>query len=116
MRVAAVDVGTNTTRLLVAEAAPGGYRDLDRRLSFTRLGEGVDARGRLREEAVRRTLGALADFCAIAGELGVERLRIAGTSALRVAANPEAFVEPARRLAGVEPEILPGDEEARLSF
>lgn len=116
LRVAAVDVGTNTTRLLVAEAAPGGYRDLDRRLLFTRLGQGVDARGEIAPEAIERTLRALAEFCAVSGEFGVERLRVAGTSALRDAANREAFLRGAARLAGVEPEVLSGDDEARLSF
>ncbi len=116
MRVAAIDVGTNTTRLLVAELRAGSYRELDRRLAFTRLGERVDASRRLQPDAIERTVEAIADFCAVAGELGVQRLRLAGTSALRDAANREEFVEVASRVIGGEPEILSGTREAELSF
>ncbi|MGI8427100.1 MAG: exopolyphosphatase [Actinomycetota bacterium] len=118
MRVAAIDVGTNTTRLLVAEhKSPGNrYRDLDRRLRFTRLGEGVDAAGRLQFVAMKRTLAAVAEFLAVCGEFGVEKVRVAGTSALRDARNSDEFLSGVAKLAAVKPEILGGEEEARLSF
>lgn len=116
MRLAAIDVGTNTTRLLVVENTAEGHRDLDRRLLFTRLGGGVDAEETISAEAIRRTLGAVAEFCAVCGDFGVGQLRIAGTSALRDASNREEFLRGVRELAGVEPEVLSGGEEARLSF
>jgi exopolyphosphatase/guanosine-5'-triphosphate,3'-diphosphate pyrophosphatase len=116
MRLAAIDVGTNTTRLLVAQTAPGGYRELDRRLIFTRLGEGLDATGGIGQQALNRTLQAVAEFCAVAGEFGVERIRLAATSPVREARNREDFLAAAHRLAGVEPEVLEGGKEAFLSF
>jgi exopolyphosphatase/guanosine-5'-triphosphate,3'-diphosphate pyrophosphatase len=116
MRVAAIDVGTNTTRLLVAEAHGPGYRELDRRLSYTRIGEGVDAQGRIQPEAMKRTLGAIAEFCSICGEFGVQQISIAGTSAVRDAVNRESFLQAAERLAGAPARALSGEEEARLSF
>ncbi|MGH2732264.1 MAG: exopolyphosphatase, partial [Actinomycetota bacterium] len=82
----------------------------------TRLGERVDASRRLQPDAIERTIGAIAGFCAIAGELGAQRLRLAGTSALRDAANREEFIEAASRVIGGDPEILSGAREAELSF
>lgn len=117
MRVAAIDVGTNTTRLLVAEVGRSGeFRDLDRRLIFTRLGEGVDAKGNLAEAAIRRTIGAIAEFSAACGEFEVERVRVAATSAVRDAMNRQEFLDAARVLTGSEPEVLSGEAEAQLSF
>lgn len=116
MRVAAIDVGTNTTRLLAVEAAPRGVRDLDRRLMFTRLGEGIDAAGTLSQASIGRTVKAITEFCAACGELGVTRIRIAGTSAVRDADNSEEFLAAVEKVSGVRPEILTGDHEARLSF
>jgi exopolyphosphatase / guanosine-5'-triphosphate,3'-diphosphate pyrophosphatase len=116
MRFAAIDVGTNTTRLLVAEAEGRSYRDLDRRLLFTRLGEGVDAGARIKPEAMKRTLEAIAEYCSVCGEFGVQQISIAGTSALRDAANREAFLKAAEKLVGVPARALSGDEEAWLSF
>jgi exopolyphosphatase/guanosine-5'-triphosphate,3'-diphosphate pyrophosphatase len=116
VRLAAIDVGTNTTRLLVAEARGGSYRDLDRRLAFTRLGEGVDARGMIRETAIRRTLLAIAEFCSVCGEFGVQRITLAGTSAVRDAANRWELLEAAGRLTGGSAVAVSGEEEARLSF
>lgn len=116
MRVAAIDVGTNTTRLLVAETIASGYRDLDRRLVFTRLGEGVDAAGALLPEAIERTLRAIGDYCSICGDYGVDRMRVATTSAVRDAANRDEFLEAARVLSGADPQVLSGEDEARLSF
>ena len=116
MRVAAIDVGTNTTRLIVAEVTAGGYRDLDRKLTFTRLGEGVGSSRQLKPEAIERTLKSVAEYLALAGELGATRIRIAGTSALRDAGNRDEFMAGAEKLAGSTAEILVGEEEARLSF
>lgn len=116
MRLAAIDVGTNTTRLLVAETTGDGFRDLERRLVFTRLGEAVDRTRTLRPEAIERTLETIADYCSVCGELGATRIRLATTSAIRDASNREEFLSPAGALAGVEAEILTGAQEGRLSF
>ncbi|MGH2730624.1 MAG: exopolyphosphatase [Actinomycetota bacterium] len=116
MRVAAIDVGTNSTRLLVAEERPGGFRDLDRRMIITRLGEGVHERRRLAPEALGRTLAAITEFAAACGEFGVARLRVTGTSAVRDAHNREEFFEGVRRLTGTKPELLSGEQEARTTF
>ena len=116
MRVAAIDVGTNSTRLLVAEERPGGFRSIDRRMVITRLGEGVDRRRRLSETALQRTFATIADYAAACGEYGVERLRVTGTSAVRDARNREEFFDGVRRLTGCEPELLSGDAEARATF
>lgn len=117
MRVAAIDIGTNTARLLVAEESGGGnYRDLDRRLIFTRLGQGVDAAGAINDDAMKRTLGAIAEFSAVCGEFEVARVRVAATSAVRDASNRSMFLEAARTLTGVDSEVLTGSDEARLSY
>ncbi|HVE76943.1 MAG TPA: Ppx/GppA phosphatase family protein [Actinomycetota bacterium] len=116
LRVGVIDVGTNTSRLLVAESTAGGYRTLDRRLIFTRLGEGVDSSGVLTQAAVDRTLAAVAEFCATCGELDVRSVHIAGTSALRDASNAEIFIDAATRLAGSPARVLTGAEEAELTF
>ncbi|MEO7804344.1 MAG: Ppx/GppA phosphatase family protein, partial [Actinomycetota bacterium] len=117
MRVAAIDVGTNTTRLLLVESLGGSYRDLDRRLVFTRLGEGVDSEGLLSDVAIKRTLAAIAEFCAVAGELGATRIRVACTSAVRDASNRDAFLDAASRLVPDSPvDVISGSQEAQLSF
>lgn len=116
MRVAAIDVGTNSTRLLVAEDSVGGFRPLERRMIITRLGEGVDKRKVLSPEALHRTFEAIADYAATCGELGVERLRVTGTSAVRDAHNREEFFEGVRKLTGAEPELLSGEQEAQATF
>jgi exopolyphosphatase / guanosine-5'-triphosphate,3'-diphosphate pyrophosphatase len=116
MRVAAIDVGTNTTRLLVAETQGSSYRPLDRRLIFTRLGEGVDSERSLSPDALKRTLSAIAEFCSVCGEFEVQKLTIAGTSAVRDAANRDDFLKAAEKLSGAPARVISGDEEARLSF
>lgn len=116
MRVAAIDVGTNSTRLLVADDGPGGFRALDRRMIVTRLGERVDERRVLSPEALQRTLATIADYAATCGEYGVERLRVTGTSAVRDARNKDEFFDGVRRLTGSDPELLSGDQEARTTF
>ncbi len=116
LRVAAIDVGTNSTRLLVAEEQPDGFRPLERRMVITRLGQGVDRRRLLDPEALRRTLLTVADYAATCGELGVERLRVTGTSAVRDARNRAEFFAGVKRLTGQEPELLSGESEARATF
>ena len=117
-RVAAVDCGTNSIRLLVADVDPatGQLADLDRRMTIVRLGQGVDKTGRLAPEALERTFAACRDYAAIIKELGAERLRFVATSASRDASNREDFVRGVLDILGVEPEVITGDEEAELSF
>lgn len=120
MRVGAIDMGTNSTRLLVADvdrAGAGAHLEtLDRRMQITRLGQGVDADRRLRPEAVERTLAVLREYKAVLDELGVDSLRAVATSAARDAADTEAFFGPVTELLEQAPELLSGEEEARLSF
>lgn len=116
MRVAAIDVGTNSTRLLVAEELADGFRALERRLTITRLGEGVNERRVLAPQALERTLRAIADYAAVCGEYEVSKLRVTGTSAVRDAHNRDDFFDGVRKLTGAEPEMLTGEAEARATF
>lgn len=111
--LAAIDCGTNSTRLLVAR--PDG-RAVDRLARITRLGQGVDATGRLADEAVARTVAVLEEYRQVMDRHGVERVRMAATSAARDAANRDSFFAAAAGVVGVAPELLGGDAEARLSF
>jgi len=113
-RMAAIDVGTNTVLLLVAERRGGALAPVLERAEITRLGRGVDATGRLDPAAVRETVAVLADFAASARALGAARIACVATSAARDAANGAEFFEAARRAAGLVPEVISGDEEARL--
>ncbi len=117
-RVAAIDCGTNSIRLLVADLDPGtgGFHELDRRMEIVRLGQGVDRTGRLAPEALERTLTACRGYAEIVREHGAERLRFAATSATRDAENRDDFVRGVRELLGVRPEVLSGAQEAELSF
>ncbi len=115
-RVAAIDCGTNAIRLLVADVVDGTLTDLDRRMETVRLGEGVDATGRLADAALARTFAACERYAAIVGDLGAERIRFVATSASRDAENREVFVAGVLERIGVEPEVISGDEEAALSF
>ena len=114
--IASVDIGTNSTRVLVARPADGGLDILDRRNTITRLGHGVEASGRLAPEAVERTLDCLRGYHEILDRHGVERMRVAATSASRDAANRDEFFGAVEALIGTRPELLSGDEEGRLSF
>lgn len=118
IRVAAIDCGTNSIRLLVTDLDPetGGTSELTRRMRIVRLGQGVDATGRLAPEALERTFAACADYAAEIRDLGAERLRFVATSATRDAANRDEFFAGVRSRLGVEPEVITGDEEAALSF
>jgi exopolyphosphatase/guanosine-5'-triphosphate,3'-diphosphate pyrophosphatase len=117
-RVAAIDCGTNSIRLLVADLDPatGTLVDLDRRMQIVRLGQGVDQTGRLAPEALARTFAACREYAEAITELGAERVRFVATSASRDAENRDVFRAGVREILGVEPEVITGDEEAALSF
>lgn len=115
-RVAAIDCGTNSVRLLVAEASGGGPRELFRDLRLTRLGQGVDATGEFHPDALARTLAACDDFASVLADFGVTRLRFVATSAARDARNRDDFYAGVRARLGVDAEIISGAEEAQLSF
>lgn len=119
-RVAAIDCGTNSIRLLVADvvATPSGAAlvDLERRMEIVRLGEDVDRTGRLSAAAIERTQRALADYAAQIRQLGAERIRMVATSASRDAANADEFTAMVVDTLGVAPEVVTGLEEARLSY
>jgi len=115
-RVAAIDCGTNSIRLLVADVADGQLTDLVREMRVVRLGQGVDRTGEFAEEALVRTFAALDDYAATCRELGVERVRFVATSATRDARNRERFLEGVRERISVTPEVISGHEEASLSF
>ncbi|MET8148977.1 exopolyphosphatase [Actinoplanes sp. NPDC049668] len=119
MRVAAIDCGTNSIRLLIADVGGGpggGLSDVARRMEIVRLGEGVDRTGRLAPEAIERTRRALLGYAAEIAELGVSRVRMCATSASRDASNAADFAAMVRAVLGVDPEVITGDEEARLTF
>jgi exopolyphosphatase/guanosine-5'-triphosphate,3'-diphosphate pyrophosphatase len=117
-RVAAVDCGTNSIRLLVADVdtAAGTLVDVDRRMEIVRLGQGVDRTGRICADAMERTLATARFYGALCAQHHVERIRFVATSATRDASNQDDFAEGVEQLLGVEPEILTGEEEAWLSF
>jgi exopolyphosphatase / guanosine-5'-triphosphate,3'-diphosphate pyrophosphatase len=117
-RVAAIDCGTNSLRLLIADVDPvqRTLRDLDRRMEIVRLGQGVDSTGRLAPEALRRTLDALSVYAGAIAAGQVDAIRMVATSATRDAANAAEFTRGVVDVLGVEPEVLTGDEEARLSY
>ncbi len=117
-KVAAIDCGTNSIRLLVAEidSAAGTLHDLDRRMEIVRLGQDVDRTGMLADEALARTFAAAEGYAAACADHGVERIRFVATSATRDAGNRAVFVDGIRERLGVEPEVVSGAEEAALSF
>ena len=115
MRVAAVDLGTNTTRLLVADVADGRATDVHRETRITRLGEGVDARKRLLPLPIARVRNVLADYRRTIEELGAERTLAVATSAVRDAENGEAFLGEIEWSYGFATKLLTGDEEAELT-
>jgi len=117
-RVAAIDCGTNSLRLLVADVDPAAGRlsDVDRRLEIVRLGQGVDATGRLAADALARTLRVLRSYQRIIEEASASAIRMVATSATRDAVNAGEFVAGVRDILAIEPEVLSGEDEARLSF
>jgi exopolyphosphatase/guanosine-5'-triphosphate,3'-diphosphate pyrophosphatase len=115
-RVAAVDCGTNSIRLLIADITGGGKSDLHREMRIVRLGEGVDRTGSLAPQAIERTRAALVDYAATCRDLDVEHVRMVATSASRDASNSADFRSMVVDVLGAEPEVISGDEEAALSF
>jgi exopolyphosphatase / guanosine-5'-triphosphate,3'-diphosphate pyrophosphatase len=116
VRVAAVDCGTNSIRLLVADVDGRSKVDVHREMRVVRLGQGVDRTGELAPEALERTRLALVDYAETCRDLDVERVRMVATSATRDARNRSDFQAMVRDVLGVEPEVISGDEEAALSF
>ena len=119
IRVAAIDCGTNSLRLLLAEAAPdGSLVEIDRRTEIVRLGEGVDASGAFTDQALTRTFAVLDDFASRLTGLDIEpdRVRMVATSAARDVSNRETFLAGVRSRIGIEPEVISGDREAGLSY
>ncbi|HLK02771.1 MAG TPA: Ppx/GppA phosphatase family protein [Streptosporangiaceae bacterium] len=118
-RVAAVDCGTNSLRMLIAdvpERPVGAIADVVRRMEIIRLGEGVDATGRLAPHALDRMEGVLREYAKQISESGAVAVRMVATSATRDAQNAADFVRRVVEVLGIEPEVLSGDAEARLSF
>ncbi|MEV0491643.1 Ppx/GppA phosphatase family protein [Streptomyces atratus] len=117
-RVAAIDCGTNSIRLLIADADPatGELTELDRRMEIVRLGQDVDRTGRLAPEALERTFAACRRYAAVIKERGAEKIRFVATSASRDAENRDEFVRGVLEILGVEPEVISGDQEAEFSF
>lgn len=116
MRVAAIDIGTNSVLLLVAERRGDVIVPIVERATITRLGQGVDATRALAPEAVRRTLDCLAHYAEDIRAAGATRVGVFGTSAMRDAAGAESFRSEAKSLLGVEPRVISGREEAELTF
>ena len=114
-RVGAVDLGTNSTRLLVADVADGEVDELVRETIITRLGEGVDERRRLLPEPIARVRNCLVDFRRHAEELGAERTLAVGTSAIRDAENGEAFLGEVEWSYGFDTRLLSGEDEAAMT-
>jgi exopolyphosphatase / guanosine-5'-triphosphate,3'-diphosphate pyrophosphatase len=117
-RVAAIDCGTNSLRLLIADLDAGGrtLTDVARRMEIVRLGQGVDATGRLAPDALERTFRVLGEYESQIQESGASAVRMVATSATRDASNAAEFVGGVMDILGVRPEVISGDEEARLSF
>jgi exopolyphosphatase/guanosine-5'-triphosphate,3'-diphosphate pyrophosphatase len=117
VRVAGIDCGTNSIRLLVASVQPdGSLLDLAREMRIVRLGQGVDQTGRLDPAAIERTRIALVEYAAIIASFGADALRMVATSATRDAANRDDFTTMVRDVLGIEPEVIAGADEAALSF
>lgn len=115
-RVAAIDCGTNSIRLLIAEQVDGHLRDVHREMRIVRLGQGVDATGRFAPDALDRTRVALVDYAALCANHGAERVRMVATSAARDAANRDVFFAMTTDVLGVSAEVISGAEEAELSY
>jgi exopolyphosphatase/guanosine-5'-triphosphate,3'-diphosphate pyrophosphatase len=115
-RVAAIDCGTNSIRLLIADISDGNFREVIRDMEIVRLGQGVDATGQFDPEAIERTLAATRKFAEIIKSKGVEKIRFCATSATRDASNRQLFIDGVKEILGIEPEVIPGTEEAALSF
>ena len=115
-RIAVIDIGTNSARLLIADVFDGRVAEVERRSTVTRLGRGVDLTGRLSAEAVEAACEAIADYVAIYREAGVDTVEAIATSAVRDAANGSAFVAELRERFALSARVLDGEEEARLTY
>jgi exopolyphosphatase/guanosine-5'-triphosphate,3'-diphosphate pyrophosphatase len=115
-RVAVLDIGSNSTRLLVADVNGSRVSEVERQSRVTRLGRGVDLAGQLSSEAIEAACVAIADYVAICDDLGAERVESIATSAVRDAANGEAFVAELRERFALSTRVLDGEEEARLTY
>ena len=115
-RVAAIDCGTNSIRLLIADITGDNFQEITREMEIVRLGQGVDATGKFDPEAIERTLEVTRKYAEIIASKGVEKIRFCATSATRDASNRDLFIDGVREILGIEPEVIPGTEEAELSF
>ena len=116
MRVAAIDCGTNSLRLLIADVDGYNFREVHRDMRVVRLGQGVDQNQAFAPDAIERTLAVTAEYAALLRSKGVEKIRFCATSATRDATNRDLFIDGVRDILGIAPEVIPGSEEAALSF
>jgi exopolyphosphatase/guanosine-5'-triphosphate,3'-diphosphate pyrophosphatase len=116
MRVAAIDCGTNSIRLLIADIDGANFREIHREMEIVRLGQGVDKTGQFHPDAIIRTLAAVDKFAVEIAKRGVEKIRFCATSATRDATNRDLFIDGVRERLGIAPEVIPGEVEAALSF
>ena len=116
MRVAAIDCGTNSIRLLIADIDGSNFREITREMEVVRLGQGVDKTGAFHPDAIERTLAAVDKYAAEIARCGVEKVRFCATSATRDATNRALFIDGVKERLGIEPEVIAGEVEAALSF
>lgn len=115
-RVAAIDCGTNSIRLLIADIDNGNFREVSRTMEIVRLGQGVDKTKSFHPDAIARTLAAVQLFSAEISKRGATKIRFCATSATRDATNRDLFIDGVESILGIKPEVIPGEEEAALSF
>ncbi|CAB4980178.1 unannotated protein [freshwater metagenome] len=115
-RVAAIDCGTNSIRLLIADIDNGNFREVSRTMEIVRLGQGVDKTKSFHPDAINRTLAAVQLFSAEISKRGATKIRFCATSATRDATNRDLFIDGVESILGIKPEVIPGEEEAALSF
>ena len=116
MRVAAIDCGTNSIRLLIADIDGTTFREVFRDMEIVRLGQGVDKTGQFHPDAIIRTLTAVDKYAAEIAKRGIEKIRFCATSATRDATNRDLFIDGVKERLGIAPEVIPGEVEAALSF
>ena len=116
MRVAVIDCGTNSIRLLIADVAGDNFREISRDMEIVRLGQGVDKTGQFHPDAITRTLSAVDKYASEIARRGVEKIRFCATSATRDATNRQLFIDGVVERLGIAPEVISGEEEAFLSF
>ena len=115
-RVAAIDCGTNSIRLLIADIDNGNFREVSRTMEIVRLGQGVDKTKSFHPDAIERTLDAVQILGAEISKRGAAKIRFCATSATRDATNRDLFIDGVESILGIKPEVIPGEEEAALSF